>query len=318
MLNRVLFCVLAAILFVGCEANDIEDNFFPHKDLPNNPLPKGRGTLRVLAIGNSYTGDGTAYISEITKGLGIEDSSYCVYTLTQGSTSLEHWGQTLKNRDSVRIYRQAGEIVMPKRKGTMEDILANDWDVVVLQQLSTLATDYASYNPWLQRIMHAVRTYCKNKDVCFAWQLVPAYGKDSPYNKGLEGDRRWEKIAKATQSMMENDHIDIIIPTGTAIQIARHSDLENNSDLTRDNTHLCYGVGRFIAACAWVEKLFSPVYSTDIATCTSTHELTEDESAEEYEGFIKGSSVPVTMNNKSRCLQCAKEACLHPFSLYAE
>lgn len=320
----ILACLTALVAALLCSCadgfSDEYEIYNPDDDTPpyfvNNPLQKRDETYKILAIGNSYTDDGTAYIGDIAKGLGIDTASYCVYTLTKGSTSLKHWSSVLQNdKDTVTIYRKAGTSIVPTRKSTLVNILAQDWDVVVLQQLSSQAINYATYNPHLRQLIDGIRAKCTNPDVAIAWQLIHAYSKGNKSNKGLVGDDRWRRIVNATQIMKQRDGIDIIIPTGTAIQIARHTDLNNASDLTRDNTHLCYGVGRYIAACCWVQTLFSPVYGCDIQQCTSLHPLTESESQESYEGFIPSSSQSVTQENRSPCLQCVAEACAHPFSL---
>lgn len=297
-------------------SNPDEENAAPPY-FKNNPLPASQGKLRVLAIGNSYTEDGTAYIGEIVEGLGIDPSSYCVYTLTRGSTSLQNWSDKMDSNDTVAIYRRnAGNITMPKRQHPLKEIFAQDWDVIVLQQLSTLARDKSTYAPYLRHFIDEIRANCTNPNVALAWQLIHAYGKDSPYNKGITGVSRWEEIVKTTKKMVEEDGIDIIIPTGTAIQIARQTDLETASDLTRDNTHLCYGVGRYIAASTWVQTLFSPVYDCDIADCIAYHPLTQIEKDDSYDTFIPNSSVEVNEHNRKKCLQCAIEACKHPYLLF--
>lgn len=320
------FIALIASCFSACSEDDTIPliNSIPHTSsidtippyFQNNPLPRSKGSLKVLAIGNSYTEDDAAYISEITEGCNIDPSTYCLYTLTKGSTSLQYWSDMLDSGDTVIIYRNGGgKIIMPKRKHPMAEILAQDWDVIVLQQYSSLAYNISSYNPYLRHLIDEVRRLCTNPQVTFAWQLIPAYGKDSPNNKGLAGNERWERIVDATLCMQQYDGINVIIPTGTAIQIARQSELETASDLTRDNTHLCYGIGRYIAAATWVQTLFAPVYDCNITNCRATHPLTAKERTESYDGFIEASSVEVTEQNRPLCLQCAIEACKHPFSL---
>lgn len=282
----------------------------------NAPLPRAKSPYKILAIGNSYTLDGVSYAGEITDGLGIDPHSYCLYALTRGNTSLQYWSNVLdSDKDTIIIYRQAGQDKVPLRKATLASILQQDWDVVVLQQVSTNAIDYNTYNPYLRHFIDAIRTHCTNPDVAIAWQLIHAYSTNNKRNKGVAGDQRWQRIAAATQTMMQRDGIDIIIPTGTAIQMARHSTLNNATELTRDNTHLCYGVGRYIAACCWVQTLFAPVYGCDVMQCKATHPLTEAELNDADKAFIKESSIAVTEENRKACLNCVADAWAHPFSL---
>lgn len=307
------------LLFLSACNKDDEIISFQPEDFAENSaepivsLPKD--SVRILAIGNSYTIDGTAYISTVARGLGINPDTYCVYTLTQGRTSLQYWRDKVKSNDSVSVYLIAGNKEICPNRSTIQHILSQPWDIIVLQQFSKLATDYSTYTPYLQDLMRSIRRYCTNPKVTFAWQLIHAYGSENPDNGSLRGDKRWQKIADATLTMKKRDGIGLIIPTGTTIQIARHTALETKHDLTRDNTHLCYGVGRYLAACTWVQTLFSPVYGCDIGKCTTLHPITEAERTDTTSGFISASSIEVTEENRILCLECVKEACLHPYSL---
>ncbi len=306
------------------------------RDIPffhNTPLPHQTDSLRILAIGNSYTTDGTAYIGAMARSLGIDSTSYSLYTLTRGGASLKFWSGMLRDTTTFSLIKVAGTEGATgikvtgtegatgsksiRKRGSLRELLAQHWDIVVLQQFSHEATDYQAYNPYLRLLIEAVRTEGRNPQVCLAWQLVHAYGNGYEGNNGLMGDQRWERIASATSLMSQREGIDVIIPTGTAIQIARHSPLQNAYDLTRDQVHLGYGVGRYIAAATWLQSLFGPIYGIDVTHCTATHRINAYERADTTAGFISASSVEVTEENRHTCLECAKEACLHPFSLRA-
>lgn len=293
------------------------------RDIPffhNTPLPDHADSLRILAIGNSYTTDGTAYIASMARDLGIDSTSYSLYTLTRGGASLKFWSGMLRDTATFSLTKVAGTEAGTGSKairttGKLRELLSQHWDIVVLQQFSHEATDYQSYNPYLRILIEAVRTEGRNPQVSIAWQLVHAYGTGYEGNNGLVGDQRWEGIASVTSQMSQREGVDIIIPTGTAIQIARHTELQNEYDLTRDYVHLCYGVGRYIAAATWLQALFAPIYGIDVTHCTATHHLNAYELTDTAAGFIPASSVEVTEQNRSRCLECAREACRHPFSL---
>lgn len=311
---RTILLALFALLAVSC-AEDGVDESGSEPFLKNNPLPAGKGSLRVLAIGNSYTIDGMAYIGEILKSLDVDKSTYSLYGITVGNSSLQYWSEQVSNNNEVKLGHFGGARCVDLDKACMHDILSYDWDVVVLQQFSRLYLDYNSYNPSLRRIISYIRMLCPNKEVTIAWQMIHTYSNDNHLNNGLSSDERWGGIVSATKQMMCRDGIDVVIPTGTAIQMARHSVLQTDFDLTRDHTHLCYGVGRYIAAATWVQTLFAPVYGFDVRDAKAVHTLTDAEKAESYAEFLPSSSVPVTEDNRSVCLDCAAEACNHPFSL---
>ncbi len=317
-LANCVSCLMAAIslLLVSCEDTlpvVEEDPVVPY--FRNNPLPVNCDSLRVLAIGNSYSIDGTAYVGELMSATGMEPRRYGVYVAQRGSSSLENWRNILLSNDSIWLHRAAGNISLRKYRSTMRELLSQSWDIVVLQQFSKLAPYYDSYNPCLRELVDSVRSLCTNPRVTIAWQLTHTYDRNSTLNDSLAGDNRWLHIVEATRQMVKEDGIDVVIPTGTALQIARGTSLQTPYDLTRDHTHLCYGVGRYIAACTWVETLFKPTFGISVEGNTATHLLTDAELRDNAQSFISDSSVPVTEANRDSCQWCALEACRHPYSL---
>lgn len=319
--SLISWAFLAIILthLLSCSNDELEpkiDNLSKSPYFKNNPLAINADTLRILAIGNSYSWDGTAYLQELLDSAHIDRKRYCVYLLTRGNTSLEYWRNTLYSGENCSMYRMAGDVRGVKSQNhTVQELLSQNWDIVVLQQFSKYAIDYDSYNPYLQNLIKAIRTYCENPNVCIAWQLIHSYGKGYERDT-LTGYNRWVTITKATKEMVQKDGIDVIIPTGTAIQQARETELETPYDLTRDNTHLCYGVGRYIAACCWMETLFKPSFGVSIKGNTANHPLTESELNDSEMGFIPASSVPVTDQNRDLCQQCALDACTNPYEIH--
>lgn len=275
---------------------------------------KGLGRLRVLAVGNSYTYDGTAYIQEIMNETGVNDDDYCVYVMTDAGASLNDWNNCYMNGTVRPMSLVAGRCRMPVSMGTMEDIFAQEWDVIVFQQVSTNADDYFSYLPALKKLTDAARRHCTNKQMVFAWHLVHSYANCYEWNFS-KGKERWERISLAAQCVMAYDGIDLIIPMGTAIQNARETSLNTEHDLTRDGTHLAFGVGRYVAACAWVQALFAPAFGFSVIGNTSTHNIWPSEASEEEMYKYSDSYVPVTDENRELCQQCAYFACLSPYKL---
>ncbi|MDO4993550.1 MAG: DUF4886 domain-containing protein [Bacteroidales bacterium] len=284
--------------------------------LTNHPLPKNASTLRVLAIGNSYTIDGTAYLPEILDSLGIDANCYGVYTLVAAGASLQYWDEVLQYHNPVKLIRRAGLLNVEVTSGSMVEILSQPWDIIVFQQVSYLSMSYDSFYPHLHHLIDAAKRYCTNENVTLAWHMTHSYASTYIRGNGVPSVIRWQSIANATRMMMRFDGIDVIIPMGTAIENARHSTLQNDTELTRDGTHLAFGVSRYIAACAWVETLFAPVFGFSVSNLTATHDLEEwEEFGIGVDAFIPGSSEAVTDNNRFLCIQCVNMASHHPYSI---
>ncbi|MDR0572467.1 MAG: DUF4886 domain-containing protein [Tannerella sp.] len=85
-----------------------------------------------------------------------------------------------------------------------------------------------------------------------------AYAENSTHDHFAKYDRDRMKMYRAivdvAKQISEVESIDIIIPSGTAIQNGRTSYIGDN--FTIDGFHLDYGIGRYTVACVWFEKLF--------------------------------------------------------------
>ena len=312
----LLACLQTITLLTACSDDDQEPDILYLKEMlssrhvPNaNSQLAGLSQLRILAIGNSYTQDNTFYIESILTAAGVPKDSYCVYAAIAAGASLAYWERRYKQDAIDSLWRVGGALSIPVTKGTLHDLLHQDWDVIVMQQYSGDAPDYNTYQPYLTTLATAARQLCTNKDMLLAWNLVHSYATGFS-QKISDPELRWLCNAVAASEVMEHDGFDILIPTGTAIQNARNTTLNTNHELTRDGTHLAYGVGCYIAACTWVETLFSPSYGFSVIG----NSCTIGQQPQEKPVFSDGWR-PVTEENKGLCQSCALYACRNPYEL---
>lgn len=283
--------------------SDIEGISFAQGEKHN--LPSGH--LKVLAIGNSFVDGPMAYFDAIVRASGIDRDQLCVYSAVKSSASLEYWATTCENGDSVSISRRSGAITMPTTRAPLKELLEQDWDVVTVQQVSTLSQKPNSLSPYLSYLVNQIRKHCPNKDVVIAWQQVwSKWYEDTGMEKSLQD---WENINSVVR-ITPGYGVDMIIPTGTAIQNARATELNTPHGLTRDGGHLAYGVGRYVAACTWFEALLAPVFGVSVVGNTAVHAITE---AEQENSVYE--AVSVTDENRTLCQQCAAAAVNSPFEV---
>lgn len=306
MKNRTnLIAAAIALLLICAQCSKQELEIPVADDSPKHELPTGKKALKVLAIGNSFVDDPMAYFNDIVKASGIDASNLCVYSAVKGGASLEYWAVTCQYGDKVTINRCTGTMTMPITQAPLNELLAQDWDVVTVQQLSDLSQKPESLDPSLSYLIGQIRKLCPNKNVVIAWQQVWSYW-DGDLDKSIGNWQNISEVAKLTF----NYGIDMIIPTGTAIQNARGSSLNTPHGLLRDSKHLAYGVGRYVAACTWFEALIAPVYDVSVVGNTAVHAITETEQANStYE------TAPVTDLNRTLCQQCAAFAVANPFEI---
>ena len=233
-------------------------------------IAQSQRTLRVLAIGNSFSEDAVEqYLWELGKEAGV---NFVIGNAYRGGWSLAaHW-KDASTRAADTEYRK---VVNGRRtnlgKRTIKDIVTDEpWDVITLQQVSQEAGREESYEPSLSLMIGYVKALATNDSVRLGFHQTWAYAQDSNHGGFAYYDRNqflmYASIVAAVEEAMQNHRGDLqfYIPVGTAIQNARTTELADpvigesqpvNRELTRDGFHLNYTIGRYIAACTWFEAL---------------------------------------------------------------
>jgi hypothetical protein len=248
---KKIFLLILFSLFVGVAGAQVKD------------------TLRVLAIGNSFSEDAVEqYLWELGQETGVE---FVIGNAYRGGWSLmSHW----KDARSLAADTEFRKVTEGKRvnhgKHTLREIITDEpWDVITFQQVSQEAGRIESYEPGLSLMIGYVKGLARVDSVRLGFHQTWAYAKDSDH-KGFNKYNRnqflmYSCITAAVDKAMHYHQGDLTfyIPSGTAIQNARTTLLAKsrpnepvvNRELTRDGYHLNYTVGRYIAACTWFEVL---------------------------------------------------------------
>lgn len=219
----------------------------------------GQRTVKILAIGNSFSEDAIEQnLYELAKAEGIE---LVIGNLMKGGGALEdHW-RNISGDIADYSYRKIMNgirTVSNELKTIGMVIKEEDWDYISIQQVSGYSGILASHDD-LSKIMNYLRENAVNPRVKFIWHQTWAYAESSPHDHFAHYDRdqmkMYKAIADVSKRISEDEAIDMIIPSGTAIQNGRSSYIGDN--FTRDGFHLDEKIGRYTAACAWFEKLFN-------------------------------------------------------------
>lgn len=221
-------------------------------------------TLRVLAIGNSFSEDAVEQnLYELGREAGFNLVIGNAYRGGQGLES--HWTVVSQGRKAFEYRKVVDGRRTNSKEAALDSILQDEaWDIVTLQQVSQDAGLYPTYDPYLADLINYVRQRVTNPMVRIGFQQTWAYAQNATH-KGFanyNGDqgRMYQGIVEAVGRAMNNHHeLTFVVPTGTAIQNARTSPLGDH--LNRDGYHLDKTAGRYVAACTWLEVLtgVSPV-----------------------------------------------------------
>jgi hypothetical protein len=210
--------------------------------------------IKLLAIGNSFSQDATAYLYLMAEAAGKEIK---VVNLYIGGCSLEtHWSN-IRNDAALYDYELNGKNI--GRKISIKEALTEEaWDYVTLQQVSGESGLIDTFYPYILNISEYVREYAPT-----AVQLLHqtwAYELDSDHAEFANYDRDQIKMHIAINSVYHSLSEQLsfsVIPSGDVIQQLRSKPVfdygKGGISLCRDGFHMHFVYGRYALAATWLE-----------------------------------------------------------------
>lgn len=229
----------------------------PEEPRKEDNTGKGDGTIRILAIGNSFSQDAVEqYLYEL---FAADGKKVIIGNMYIGGCSLErHYNNSVSDKAEY-AYRKIVDGVKTNTPGTklIDAVLDEPWDYISLQQASGKSGEYDTYNPYMKSLVAYLHRYAPKKDFKLVWHQTWAYASDSDHGEfpkyGSDQMQMYEAIVSATKNVMKDNKIDVLVPSGTAIQNARTSYIGDK--FNRDGYHLEVNYGRYTAACTWYEAI---------------------------------------------------------------
>ena len=220
-------------------------------------LVSGQEVIKILAIGNSFSQDAAeSYVDDLANADGVQ---LIIANMYIGGCRLEtHWINAERDL-AAYSYRKIinGDTTVLANQKLSTAIQDEDWDYITFQQASPYSGLIGSYFPYLANLLSYTKQHATNPEVQFAFHQTWAYAANSKQSafKNYNNDQlqMYQAIVKTVGAAVKKAGIDIVIPSGTAIQNARTSFVGDN--FCRDGYHLSLGIGRFTAACTWYETL---------------------------------------------------------------
>ena len=255
-------------------------------------------TLRVLAVGNSFSEDAVEqYLYELAHEAGV---NLIIGNGYRGGQSLaSHWKDATTGTGTFQ-YRKIVDGTKTNRPATALRYMVTDepWDIITFQQVSQESGLPDTYEPYLSQLIGYVKALARVDSVRFGFHQTWAYAKDSDHG-GFNNYARnqfymYSCITSAVEkTLRSHSELTFCIPSGTAIQNARTSSIlasYPSRDFTRDGYHLDYTLGRYIAACTWLEAVtgISPV-----GLSFRPEGITEEQAAQAQEAAHKALLVPM-------------------------
>ncbi len=239
-----MLLLIMTYVATGCSAPDDPD-----------PVPVTKDTIRVLAIGNSFSEDALQYVYDLA---GASDRDVILGNLFYGNCSLaQHW-LFIKQKSAVYDYQknENGAFSHNYNSTLQKGLTDEKWDVITIQQYSAYSGMIDTYFPYLDSIVAYVKQNATNAGMKLALHQTwayPAYSTLKDFeNYGNNQLVMYGQIVTVVKEVAARQGIILIIPSGTAIQNARSY---FGDTLNRDGSHLTNSLGRYIASCTWFESL---------------------------------------------------------------
>ncbi len=252
-------------------------------------IPQHPDTLRILAVGNSFSNDGTEYLPDLLEAAGIHN--VILGRLYIGGCSLERHCREYTAGSHAYTYYSSGpenRWTQYKDASMLDGVKDEPWDIITMQEQSGISGTYGNIRTWLPRLMEILQRECTNPEAVLVWHETWAYAVNSNHGDfpryGKDQGRMIEGIRSCVDSLQADFGIGTVIPCGDALQLARESRLNNAGkvpedtpvyDLTRDGYHLNRQFGRYLAACTWFEALVSPALGIPLSKAKATLDGTE-------------------------------------------
>lgn len=245
---------------------------------PSTNAPTTVKTLKVLAIGNSFSVDAMQHLYTVARVEGVDE--IVLGNLYIGGCPLDKHAANAASGEKVYKYYKntTGEWqTYPSMVSLLEGVADEEWDIITMQQGSAKSGIAAEYQPYLDALIAFVNANKKNPDAKLYWHQTWAYQSDSDHsafpNYGNNQQSMYLGIVNSVQQAVEpTGAFEKLLPVGTAIQNARTGFVGDT--LTRDGFHLS-DFGRIIASYTWYAVIDGqPLYTVNLDK-VATQKLTE-------------------------------------------
>ncbi len=178
--------------------------------------------MKILAVGNSFSGNSTKFLGEIVKSAGgcrLVFGHACI----GGCPMEKHYRLAMKHERNPstpegKPYWHNGKKMSLKAMLKMEK-----WDYVTIQQYSMYSFQINTYRPSGKRLYNYIKKYAPQAEIVFhqTW----AYREDDRelFNKKFTPEKMYRDLTHAYKTIAKELGIKRIIPVGDAFHLATNS-----------------------------------------------------------------------------------------------
>ena len=179
-------------------------------------------TLRVLAIGNSFSQDAVEqYLWELADEAGVKMVIGNAYRGGQGFHS--HWIDVTEANNTFEYRKVQDGLRTNTPRSALSDIITDEpWQFITFQQVSQESGLTTTFEPYLTYLIQYTQGLQTNPDAVFGYHQTWAYSHDSTHggfaNYGNRQDVMYDSICAAVQyAMASHPELKFMVPPSWAI-----------------------------------------------------------------------------------------------------
>ena len=208
--------------------------------------------MKILSIGNSFSDDAQRYLHAIAAadGVDVETFNLCI-----AGCPLETHAANVKGVEKKYFYHYNGDVECNDLITLQEGIHMRDWDIVTIQQVSSLSFKEESYYPYIHEVIDYVRAELPNAKIYIqqTWAYEHGCQRVLEVTDGRGAEYMLDGIRQAYKRAKEEIKAEGIIPSGELMELLY---LNGASKIYRDTFHASLGLGRYAVGLLWY-KLFT-------------------------------------------------------------
>ncbi|MBE6632760.1 MAG: DUF4886 domain-containing protein [Ruminococcaceae bacterium] len=210
-------------------------------------------SVKILAIGNSFSKDAMQYLWHVCKNGGVEQ--IVLGNLYIGGAGLStHWSNINGDKAAYEYHKNTDGNWNVTQGIKASDILKEEaWDVIVIQQSPEASGDPETYAA-LSRLLPYLEANKPKANTPIVFHMTWAFQGNSdhsgfPFYNNDQMLMYNSIVESVEQEVLTRKEICGVIPSGTAIQNLRTSYVGDT--VTRDGYHMSYDFGRYTLALTW-------------------------------------------------------------------
>lgn len=221
-------------------------------------VTEGKRAIKLLTIGSGISNDATNYLYDMAKSAG---TTMIIGNMFVEGASLEDHAKNLSENRAVYQYRRVaadGSSTILNNLLLKNIIKGDNWDFIAFEESLPLAGKPDGYQTYLPQLMEEANELASNPGLKFVLHQPWAYAKNSQEagfaNYDKDQTKMFNAIVDAISKAKESAKIELVVPTGTAIQNSRTTLL--GEAVLNDGAYLNMNIRQYTAACTWFETLF--------------------------------------------------------------